>query len=243
MKPYQQISIVECGEPLVPIPLDRFALEEPHPYVKRGAPYGNKSPYYLRHTVLNSLLQAQSLLQQNFPGWKILVFDAYRPIAVQQYMVDCTFAQTLAERALSLENLTLEQQQTIWEEVYQFWAVPSLDPAMPPPHSTGAAIDVTLVDETGMPVAMGSAIDEMSPRSYPDHFADKTAWMQDKTLTQADADRFHAHRQQLKQVMTAAGFRQHHREWWHFSQGDQVWAWLMQQSEPDKNWTARYGKA
>lgn len=243
MKPYQQMPIVECGEPLVPIPLDRFVLENPHPYVKLGAPYCDKSPYYLRQGVLDSLLQAQSLLQETFPNWKILIFDAYRPIAVQQFMVDYTFAQTLSERGLSLEQLTLEQQQSLWETVYQFWAVPSSNPATPPPHSTGAAIDVTLADETGQPIAMGSAIDEMSPRSYPDHFADPVSWAADSNVTQADADRFQTHRQLLKQVMTAAGFQQHPREWWHFSQGDQVWAWLMYQSEPNKRWVACYGRA
>ena len=243
MKPYQQMPIVECGEPLVPIPLDRFALENPHPYVKLGAPYSDKSPYYLRQGVLNSLLQAQSLLQETFPAWKILIFDAYRPIAVQQFMADYTFAQALRERDLSLEQLTLEQQQSLWEAVYQFWAVPSANPATPPPHSTGAAIDVTLADETGQPIAMGSAIDEMSPRSYPNHFANPDTWATDKNLTQADADHFQAHRQLLKQVMTAAGFQQHPREWWHFSQGDQVWAWLLHQSEPNHHWVARYGRA
>jgi len=31
----------------------------------------------------------------------------------------------------------------------------------------GAAVDVTLVDSTGQTVNMGSAIDELSPRSHP----------------------------------------------------------------------------
>ena len=48
MKPYQQIAIDECGEPLVPIPAEHFAFEIPHPYQKLGAPYHNSkadSPY------------------------------------------------------------------------------------------------------------------------------------------------------------------------------------------------------
>ena len=40
MKPYQKIPILECGEPLVPIPLEQFAIESPHPYEKLGASYG-----------------------------------------------------------------------------------------------------------------------------------------------------------------------------------------------------------
>lgn len=46
MKPYRQVAIVECGEPLVPLPAEVFALVQPHPYVELGAPYGDKSPVF-----------------------------------------------------------------------------------------------------------------------------------------------------------------------------------------------------
>jgi D-alanyl-D-alanine dipeptidase len=29
--------------------------------------------------------------------------------------------------------------------------------------------------------------------------------------------------------MEVAGFAQHPNEWWHFSHGDQLWAWRQQQ--------------
>ena len=47
-KPYQRIPIQDCGEPLVPIPLEQFAIVTPHPYAALGAPYGERSPYYVR---------------------------------------------------------------------------------------------------------------------------------------------------------------------------------------------------
>ena len=71
MKPYQQVPILECGELLVPIPMEVFAVESPHPYEKLGAPYGERSPYHLRQSVLNSLIQAQTQLQQHYPNWRI----------------------------------------------------------------------------------------------------------------------------------------------------------------------------
>ncbi|WAL61114.1 M15 family metallopeptidase [Thermocoleostomius sinensis] len=237
MKPYQKIPIVECGEPLVAIPCNHFAVEHPHPYVKAGAPYGDKSPYYLRQTVVERLLQAQAALQDRCPRWRIQIFDAYRPLAVQQYMVNYSFAQVVADQGLRLDELTEAQRERCWQQVYQFWAVPSSDPTTPPPHSTGAAIDVTLVDAIGAVVDMGSPIDEMTPRSYPNYFAD-----------QVGGSRFHQHRQLLRHSMEFAGFRQHPREWWHFSWGDQLWAWLSNQEpinshEPLSHLTpiARYG--
>lgn len=227
MKPYQKIPIDDCKEPLVAIPLDRFAVVLPHPYQQLGAPYGGKSPFYLRQGVLDSLIQAQNYLQKQHPGWQISIFDAYRPISVQQFMVDYSFNQLVRERGLNLTDLTEAQRQTILEQVYQFWAAPSLDPATPPPHSTGAAVDVTLIDAAGKTADMGSPIDEISPRSYPDYF--------DRSTDPLEVQ-YCQNRHLLRDVMLSAGFWQHPNEWWHFCKGDQMWAWLTNQ----KN--ARYGR-
>lgn len=230
MKPYQQVPIQECGESLLPIPLHQFAAEQPHPYVKLSAPYAERSPYYLRQGVLERLLQAQHFLQIEYPSWRIQIFDAYRPIAVQQFMVDYTLAQTAQAKGLHLSKLTEKQRQEILEEVYEFWAVPNVNPAMPPPHSTGAAIDVTLVNGEGA-IDMGSPIDEMSSQSYPDYFS----------YSLSDYI-FHHNRQILKQAMTKAGFQQHPKEWWHYSYGDQLWAWLGNQTNLGAALIAQYGR-
>ena len=231
LKQYKLVPIAECGEPLVPIP-DTFALVQPHPYAAVGAPYGTRSPFYLRQGILDRLQMAQDNLQQRQPGWRIQVFDAYRPIEVQQYMVDYTFHQLVRSRGLSIEALSEEQQQEIWETVFQFWAIPNYNPATPPPHSTGAAIDVTLVDAADCPVNMGSAIDEISPRSYPQYFA-KSADERER--------QYHRDRQLLASTMQHVGFRQHPNEWWHFSYGDQLWVWLSQQVDASFAQKARYG--
>jgi len=231
VKPYQRIPIQECGEPLVALSADVFSLVEPHPYAVLGAPYGGKSPFFVRQSVCDRLLQAQQQLQRTHPDWRIQVFDAYRPIAVQQFMVDHTFAQLVREKGLDARQLTADQRAAIYELVLEFWAIPSADPATPPPHSTGAAIDVTFANATGLPVDMGSPVDEVSPRSYPDHFAN---------CTDAAAKQYHQCRILLRRVMTEAGFTQHPNEWWHFSFGDQMWAWCIQQAGKGAT-IARYG--
>lgn len=230
MKPYQTVPIVDCGEPLVPIPPEPFAIPPTHPYVALGAPYGGRSPYHLRQGVLERLLQAQRTLQTQHPGWRILIFDAYRPLAVQRFMVDYSLAEWCRTHHLDLATLTSEERAAALAAVQQFWAIPSADPATPPPHSTGAAVDLTLVDATGAAVAMGSPIDELSPRSYPDHFA--------PPHPDPQASRYHHQRQLLRQVLRSAGFCQHPKEWWHFSYGDQLWAW---QQGPVRAVAAQYG--
>ncbi|MGB6015441.1 MAG: M15 family metallopeptidase [Nodosilinea sp.] len=238
MKPYQTIPICDCGEPLVPIAGDiagdRISLVQPHPYQVLGAPYGHQSPYHLRSGVLAALLQAQAVLHQRQPGWTMQVCDAFRPLAVQRFMVERTFLEQVQARGWDAEALTAAQREVVMAEVIQFWAVPSDDPATPPPHSTGAALDVTLMTETGTVVDMGSPIDEVSPRSHPDHFADSTVPAEQQ---------FHTHRTLLNQVMAAAGFRRHPNEWWHFSLGDQLWAWQRRQETGGEDFLAHYGRA
>ncbi len=231
MKPYQSVAIAECHEPLVQIP-DEFAFVTPHPYAKLGAPYGKKSPFYVRQGVCDRLLTAHKLLQQSHPGWKIQIFDAYRPVAVQQFMVDYTFVGVARAHGLNPKALTEAQREEILQQVYQFWAMPNVDPRMPPPHSTGAAIDITLMNAEGNEIDMGSPIDELSPRSFPNHFAESTNLLE-KT--------YHQHRQLLCDVMVKSGFKRHWNEWWHFSYGDQIWAWLTVQEGGRAS--AKYGKA
>jgi D-alanyl-D-alanine dipeptidase len=227
MKPYQTISIRECGEPLVPIPAEQFLLPASHPYEKLGANYHGKSPYFLRQGVLNALIFAQNRLQIYQPQWRFLIFDAYRPVEVQQFMVDYTFHTVLRERNLDKKQLSDAQIQAIFTEVYTIWAIPSDNPATPPPHSTGAALDLTLVDPDGNEVEMGGAIDEMSDRSLPDYYSSSKI-----ALEQV----YHQNRVLLAKVMNEAGFSRHKGEWWHFSLGDQMCAWSLGQP------VAIYGK-
>lgn len=227
MRPDRLIPIQECNEPLIPIPLQHFAVESPHPYQKLGAHYGNKSPYYLRQGVIEALLKAQSLLDREYPQWKLKIFDAYRPVAVQQFMVEYTFNSLVTEYELIPEKLTSQERQDLWSKVYQIWAVPSFNPATPPPHSTGSAVDLTIVDDMGREINMGGEIDELSKRSHPDYYAGDR---------NDQSQRYHQHRQLLNKVMTSAGFCRHPGEWWHFSLGDRMWAWLSNVA------IARYGR-
>ncbi len=231
-KPYTNLPIVECGEKLVSIPINKFSITSPHIYQQAGAPYQHyhfSSPYFLRQTVLEKLLVAQENLQKVHPTWKIQIFDAYRPIGVQQYMVDYVFQQELKKaQQIIATKLESSEIKAIWQKIYQFWSPPNSDPQNPPPHSTGAALDVTLADEMGKEMNMGSPIDELSERSYPHHFAHSP---------RENEQNFHQLRKLLAEIMQAAYFQQHPNEWWHFSWGDQMWAVY----QPEKT-VACYGR-
>ncbi len=226
-RPWHGIAIVDNGEPLQALPQTLLRLE-PHPYAALGAPYGpGQSPFSLRSGVIARLLRAQaalqelSMLQGRDEGLQLAIFDGWRPIAVQQFMVDHTLMALCAAAGVDPSQPSQARDRLV-AEVGRFWAPPSADPATPPPHSTGAAVDLTLASREGVVVAMGGEIDAIGPVSEPDHHAHAAA-----ADPAGEAAGWHRRRQLLRAAMQAAGFAQHPNEWWHFSQGDQLWAWQV----------------
>ena len=102
-----------------------------------------------------------------------------------------------------------------------------MDPRTPPPHSTGAAVDLTLIDANGQPLPMGSEIDAIGAVSEPDHFRQRADALPPGPQREACL-LWHGHREALAAAMADAGFARHPNEWWHFSYGDQLWALLQQ---------------
>ncbi|MFN7679193.1 MAG: M15 family metallopeptidase [Cyanobacteriota bacterium] len=231
LRPWSPIPIVDQGDPLRPLPAALHRLE-PHPYASLGAPYGeNACPFRLRLGVVERLLEAQRHLQRSEPHWRLAIFDAWRPVAVQRFMVAHATAEACRERGLDPGG-SGPAWDAVRREVGFFWAPPSEDPATPPPHSTGAAVDLTLADASGQPLDMGGAIDAIGPISHPLHHA--AAALRDP---HGEPARWHRRRLLLMDAMGGAGFAQHPGEWWHFSYGDQLWAWRSGQPQ------AFYGRA
>ncbi|MFM7360804.1 MAG: M15 family metallopeptidase [Cyanobium sp.] len=230
LRPWSPIPIHDCGEPLEDLPTSLLRLE-PHPYQALGAPYGAGSPFRLRRGVIERLLAAQEDLQSQEPSLRLAIFDGWRPLAVQRFMVRHALEQECARRGLDPDHPCSELEE-VRRLVGRFWAPPSEDPATPPPHSTGAAVDLTLADGEGRPLAMGGEIDALGPVSEPAHYAAPAASEPD-----SEAARWHQRRQLLRDCLGRAGFAQHPNEWWHYSHGDQLWAWRT------GGGAARYGGA
>jgi D-alanyl-D-alanine dipeptidase len=233
-RPWNTIPIHDAAEPLEPLPAELLRLQ-PHPYAALGAPYGDAgSPFRLRSGVNRRLLDAQARLRRDQPTWRLAIFDAWRPLAVQAFMVEHTILSTCRERGLDPAVASAERDAVV-AEVNRFWAPPNPDPTAPPPHSTGAAVDLTLAGPDGEPLEMGSAIDAIGPVSEPDHFLQACRRCEDPGRRELYR-RWHDRRSLLRRVMQEAGFAQHPNEWWHFSWGDQLWAWRSGHT------AARYGR-
>ncbi|MEO5845736.1 MAG: M15 family metallopeptidase [Caldimonas sp.] len=87
------------------------------------------------------------------------------------------------------------------------------DPARGSIHSFGMAINATLIDAAGGELDMGTGFDEMTELSHPKLEARHLA---SGELTAVQ----HRHRELLRGVLGAAGFRGIANEWWHFEMLD-----------------------
>ncbi len=136
----------------------------------------------------------------------LLVFDGFRPLGVQRYLYDHFRAEVAAASpGASDEEIALL--------VGKFVASPSADPRCPPPHRTGGAVDVCLVESaSGFELLMGTAPDEVAPESATRYFEE------------FPQEPFTTNRRLLFHAMTGAGFTSYEGEWWHFDYGNQRWA-------------------
>ena len=142
---------------------------------------------WLRREAAAGLEAAAAWLASARPGHRLLVLDALRPHRVQQ---------------------------AIWQDVAGTEAEAYFaDPARGSIHSYGMAVDVTLVDAHGLERDMGSAFDELSPRSHPQLHAEHLA------LGLLSATQL-AERGWLQAAMSRGGFQAINTEWWHFDFGD-----------------------
>jgi D-alanyl-D-alanine dipeptidase len=143
------------------------------------------------------------------------------------------FNQLVSSKKIDVSQLSSQELEVLWQEVYTIWAIPNHNPKTPPPHSTGAAIDITLVDDQGKTVEMGGDIDELSERSQPNYY---------QNASSLEGQTYHQNRELLHQVMKKARFRRHLGEWWHFSLWDQMWVWLGLQEGEKTIKVAYYGR-
>ena len=148
------------------------------------------SPYdcaWLHRDAACALERVVAWLKDSRPGCTPLVLDALRPQRVQQQLWDA-----LAGTDLQM-YLANPQRGSI--------------------HSFGMALDITILDEQGRELDMGTGFDDMTELSHP-ALEDRFIASGELTVDQI------ANRQLLRDAMFQAGFVGINTEWWHFDCGD-----------------------
>ncbi len=226
MKIWNKIPIKDNGDKLIVIP-SCLKFLDPHPYSHLGAPYKDKTSIWkLREEVVNRLVKVNDYLISK-SSFNLLIYDSWRPLEVQEFMFKRAFLLEFEESDIDISFENMKYYPSILKKVEKFWAFPSYDTRCPPPHSTGGALDVCLSDKDGNLVEMGSMVDQMDETSNPYFYAN---------MKNEEAIIWNSRRNLLREFMTKFGFAQHPNEWWHFSYGDQLWAWK------NKKANALYGK-
>ncbi len=190
------------------------------PYLHRAK--GAIPELYVREGILKKLLVANSEFKKL--GYELFVFDAYRPIAVQNYFHDEWVPQFL--RAAHPEW----SDEQVREETGTYWAegAPSetqVNPLSPPQHSTGGVVDCSIrrIGEFET-IDMGGAFDLVGEVSFTDYLEQ----LEKKRPLTKEESLGRDNRRLLYHIMTHAGFTVNPNEWWHYGFGDQLSAKLSQ---------------
>ena len=161
---------------------------------------------YLRKGAYERLCKAARLLPE---GYRFCIWDAWRPFSLQQYLYEL-YAKQIEEK---LHPAPAERAALI----ASFVSPPVENRTVPPVHTTGGAVDLTMIDASGEPLDMGTAFDDFSHAAH-------TAYYENRRLSQSDIG-IRDHRRLLYNVMTAVGFTNLPSEWWHYDFGDRFWGY------------------
>lgn len=173
-----------------------------------GRPVPGSSPSIMvRETVAKMLKEAEAKLPE---GYRFKIYDAYRPIAVQQALYDYFRAQKAAENP----DKTDEEIDAITLMCVSF---PSYNVLLPSLHNSGGAVDLTIVDENGEELDMGCGFDEFTDRAWANYYEPDSGF-------DGHNDVARDNRRMLYNIMLSVGFTNFPSEWWHFDYGDEKWA-------------------
>lgn len=148
-----------------------------------GDMYGQLVDAYLLPEIAQMLASASAELHRVHPGYNLLVYDAARPVSIQRYMFEFVRGT--------------DKQKYV------------ADPSVGGYHNYGLAVDLTITDEHGQPLDMGSPFDCFEAIA---NVGNEDYFVENGLMTSEARD----NRLLLKTIMEQAGFDQNPDEWWHF---------------------------
>lgn len=148
--------------------------------------YGDFNKCYLQPDVAQKLKNAQAILKKKFPYYSLIIFDAVRPRTVQYKMWNAIDVPYF-ERSKYVSN-----------------------PNNASLHNFGAAVDLSITDENGIELDMGTPYDYFGELAYP---REEERLMNEGKLTMKQL----LNRKILRDIMLQSDFMPITTEWWHFN--------------------------
>lgn len=147
--------------------------------------YEDLQEAYLHPEAARALVKAQEKLKELHPRYSLIILDATRPMSVQQKMW----------------NLVKGTSKHIYV------SNPARGGGL---HNYGLAVDVTILDDMGNPLPMGTEFDHFG---YEAHINNEQQLVNNGVITAQERE----NRLLLRNVMRQAGYRALNSEWWHFN--------------------------
>ncbi len=190
-----EIPINEIGDPLVDL------HDYPEIAIDNRKAKDSDSYFLVRKTIAEKLIE---ISQNLIDDLRLLVIEGYRPLSLQ------TKYFTRYSRELEIAHPDWDKEK-IHNEVSKFVAPPDIIL----PHSTGGAVDLTLVKDDGTELDMGTSLNVDPEESKNACF----------TFAANISESAKKNRQALIDNMSKFGFVNYPSEWWHWSYGDRYWAY------------------
>lgn len=167
----------------------------------------------MRKPVYEKLLHAQELLT---PGIFFCLYEGYRSLSLQKMLFENRYG------IIQANHPDWSREQLFIETIKMVSPITNLDGSINvPPHSTGAAVDVYLIDENGDALDMGI---------HPKEWMEDTDDLLSFTNSTAISSEAKKNREIMSMVLAQAGFVNYPTEYWHWSYGDRYWAYHKNQS-------------
>lgn len=145
--------------------------------------YGDFNKAYLHKQAAEKLSRAIRNLAAVNPKYKLVIYDALRPRSVQYVLWDKVKGTDKQKYVANPKGGSI--------------------------HNYGFALDISILDESGKPLDMGTSFDDFTDLAQPQ--------LEQQFLKAGKlSERQIQNRQLLRKVMQDAGFIQLPVEWWHF---------------------------
>jgi zinc D-Ala-D-Ala dipeptidase len=185
----KKIVIHESNEPLVEISeTGCLKLLKEHRYLSGK----------LRQGACELLYKASENLPE---GYSLLVVTAYRPVWMQKELYRGRLKQLARKHPFMLVF-----QYPKWKKLVNRYTSPPGGSS----HQYGGAVDVTIIDDKGERLDMGTTLTDFGVKVH--------------TENDLITNEHRKNRNMLYNAMIQAGFVNYPLEWWHYSYGDRMWA-------------------
>lgn len=147
--------------------------------------YNNLNRAYLHPVAAKALVKASEELRRLHPGYRLLIKDAARPMSTQRRMYEVVQGTPQAPYVSNPKN----------------------GGGL---HNYGLAVDITIADECGNELPMGTPVDHLGKEANIDR---EEFLVKSGVISETERQ----NRLLLRRVMKFAGFTPLKSEWWHFN--------------------------